>query len=157
MRVPPGSVAGAPASIGRASTSSSSSRLRVVVEHEEVADGGSEVLHGQARRARGDRTAADVLAACPPAAETTREGLPVRTTITLTRRSLLRTGAAATAASLVGIRPWTATPAAAAVSHLRRSTYAGLTGQSFRIGSVDLKPPSVSDLAGAASAVGAGG
>ena len=77
--------------------------------------------------------------------------IPVRTKITLTRRSLLRTAPAATAATLVGVRPLTAARAAAAAGHLRRSSYPGLTGQSFRIGSVDVELLSVSDLAGVAS------
>jgi hypothetical protein len=71
----------------------------------------------------------------------------------LTRRSLIRTGAAATAATLVGLRPWAAAPAAAGVTasaeYLRRSTYAGLAGQRFTIGSLELRLMAVSDLAGA--------
>jgi hypothetical protein len=72
----------------------------------------------------------------------------------LTRRSLLSSGAAATAAALIGLRPWAATPAAAAAGaagHLLRSSYEGLTGTSFAAGSVDLRLLSVSDLAGAAA------
>jgi hypothetical protein len=71
----------------------------------------------------------------------------------LTRRSLIRTGAAATAATLVGLRPWTAAPAAAAgatasAEYLRRSTYGGLAGQRFTVGPLALELLSVSDLAG---------
>ena len=68
---------------------------------------------------------------------------------TLTRRTLLRNGAAGTAAALLGTRPWSAAPAAAAAGHLRRSSYDGLVGQVFRAGSVDLRLLSVSDVAGA--------
>jgi hypothetical protein len=68
---------------------------------------------------------------------------------TLTRRSLLRAGALATAATLAGVRPWGAASAAAASGHLRRSSYDGLVGQSFGAGSVQLQLLSVSDLAGA--------
>ncbi len=70
----------------------------------------------------------------------------------LTRRSLLWSGAMATAAALVGIRPWAATPAAAAGApgHLLRSSYEGLAGNTFATASVDLRLLSVSDLAGAA-------
>jgi hypothetical protein len=75
----------------------------------------------------------------------------MRTTSTLTRRSLLRAGALATAATLAGVRPWGAAPAAAAAGHLRRSSYEGLIGQGFTIGSVELRLLSVSDLAGAAA------
>jgi hypothetical protein len=71
---------------------------------------------------------------------------------TITRRSLLRTGAAAAAATLVGVRPWDPPRAAAAApaGHLLRSSYAGLTGQSFATESAELRLLSVSDLAGAA-------
>jgi hypothetical protein len=69
---------------------------------------------------------------------------------TLTRRSLLRTGAAATAATMLGLRPWAAAPAAASGGHLVRSTYVGLVGQSFVAGSATLQLESVSDVAGAA-------
>jgi hypothetical protein len=75
----------------------------------------------------------------------------MRTTTTLTRRSLLRAGALATAATLAGVRPWGAAPAAAAAGHLRRSSYDGLVGQSFAVDSVELRLLSVSDLAGAAA------
>ena len=68
----------------------------------------------------------------------------------LTRRSLLRAGAAATAATLVGLRPWAPARAAAAAGHLRRSSYAGLVGQRFAAGSVALELLSVADVAGAA-------
>ena len=69
---------------------------------------------------------------------------------TLTRRSLLRTGALATAAMLAGAGPWRAAPAAAAAGHLRRSAYDGLVGQRFAAGGVELRLLSVTDLAGAA-------
>src|SRR4051794_4007307 len=84
-----------------------------------------------------------------------RAGLDLgqRLTRRLTRRSLLRVGAAASAGTLVGIRPW-ATAAAAAggpALHLRRSSYTGLTGQSFTLASRGtLRLLSVSDVAGAA-------
>jgi hypothetical protein len=70
-------------------------------------------------------------------------------TVTVTRRSLLRSGALAGAAALVGLRPWAPAPAAAAPGHLLRSSYDGLVGQSFGVGSVELRLMSVSDLAGA--------
>ena len=63
--------------------------------------------------------------------------------LTLTRRSLLRAGAIATAASFVGLRPWAAAPAAAASGHLLRSSYDGLVGEGFRVGSADLRLLSV--------------
>jgi hypothetical protein len=70
----------------------------------------------------------------------------------LTRRSLLRSGATAAAAALVGVRPWAPAQAAAAgpAGHLLRSSYAGLTGQRFATESTELRLLSVSDLAGAA-------
>ena len=76
----------------------------------------------------------------------------MRSTTTLTRRSLLRTSAAATAATLVGIRPWTAASATASApgDHLLRSSYTGLVGERFTTGSGHLRLVSVSDLAGAA-------
>jgi hypothetical protein len=74
----------------------------------------------------------------------------VQPTLTLTRRSLLRAGALATAGSFVGLRPWSPAPAAAAPGHLVRSSYDGLVGESFRVGSVDLRLLSVEDVAGAA-------
>jgi hypothetical protein len=67
-----------------------------------------------------------------------------------TRRSLLRSGALASVAALVGLRPWAAAPAAAAPSHLLRSSYEGLVGQRFGAGSVELTLVSVADVAGAA-------
>ena len=70
--------------------------------------------------------------------------------LTLTRRSLVRAGALAVAATLVGLRPWAAAPAAAAPGHLLRSSYEGLAGEGFRVGSADLRLLSVDDLAGAA-------
>ena len=69
---------------------------------------------------------------------------------TLTRRSLLRTGALATAATFAGLGPWAAARAAAAGSHLLRSSYTGLVGQRFAAGSVALRLLSVADVAGAA-------
>jgi uncharacterized protein DUF6916 len=69
---------------------------------------------------------------------------------TLTRRSLLRSGAIASAAALVGLRPWAAAPALAAQGHLLRSSYEGLVGHRFTAGSIELTLLSVSDLAGAA-------
>jgi hypothetical protein len=77
----------------------------------------------------------------------------LRTTKTLTRRSLLRGGAAATAAALAGIRPWAAPAVAGAVTpagHLARSSYAGRIGQRFATGSAELRLLSLSDVAGAA-------
>jgi hypothetical protein len=84
-----------------------------------------------------------------------RAGLDLgqRLTRRLTRRSLLRVGAAASAGTLVGIRPWATGPAAAAggpALHLLRSSYTGLTGQSFTLASGKLRLLSVSDVAGAA-------
>jgi hypothetical protein len=70
--------------------------------------------------------------------------------LTLTRRSLLHAGAIGAAASLAGLRPWAPAPAAAVPGHLLRSSYTGLVGQSFTIGSADLRLRSVGDLAGAA-------
>jgi Domain of unknown function (DUF6916) len=70
---------------------------------------------------------------------------------TLTRRTLLRTGAAAAAATMLGLRPWAAAPAAAASGgHLVRSAYAGLVGRRFAVGSAKLRLKSISDVAGAA-------
>jgi hypothetical protein len=66
---------------------------------------------------------------------------------TFSRRSLLRAGAIAV--TLVGLRPWAPTSAAAAPGHLLRSSYAGREGQRFVAGSVDLRLISVADLAGA--------
>lgn len=73
-------------------------------------------------------------------------------TRTLSRRTFLRNGAAATAAALLGAQPWSAAQAAAAGAHLRRSSYLGLVGQSFRAGSVELCLRSVADVAGAKQA-----
>ncbi|HEY6759900.1 MAG TPA: hypothetical protein VI318_10430 [Baekduia sp.] len=75
--------------------------------------------------------------------------------IEITRRSLLRTGATATAVAVVGVRPWSAAAASAAtpVGPLRRSDYAGLTGSDFTV--VDGTTPaslrlvSVEDVQGA--------
>jgi len=68
----------------------------------------------------------------------------------LTRRSLIRSGTAV-AATLVGLRPWAPARAAAAPSHLLRSSYADLVGRRFTTGSVELRLLAVSDLAGAAA------
>ena len=68
----------------------------------------------------------------------------------ITRRSLLRTGAAATAGMMLGVRPWAAAPAAAASGHLVRSSYNSLAGQSFAVGSTGRQLQSISDVAGAA-------
>jgi hypothetical protein len=75
------------------------------------------------------------------------ESTTMSTSIILTRRSLLRTGAIATAA-LVGLRPWAPGSAAAAPSHLVRSSYG--VGQRFAAGAADLHLVAVSDVAGAA-------
>jgi hypothetical protein len=56
----------------------------------------------------------------------------------------------ASAAAIVGLRPWAVTPAFAAPGHLLRSSYEGLVGHDFGAGSVTLTLLSVSDLAGAA-------
>jgi hypothetical protein len=73
------------------------------------------------------------------------------TSNTLTRRSLLRTGAVATAAMMLGVRPWAAAPAAAASGrHLFRSSYTGLAARRFAVGSAVLQLQSISDVAGAA-------
>jgi hypothetical protein len=75
--------------------------------------------------------------------------------IEITRRSLLRTGATATAAALVGVRPWNVTAAAAAtpVGPLRRSDYAGLAGTDFAVvdgtGPERLRLASIADVQGA--------
>ena len=70
---------------------------------------------------------------------------------TLTRRSLLRTGALATVATVAGLRPWAAAGAEAAVaSHLRRASYTPLIGQRFAVGPIRLRLLSVADVAGAA-------
>jgi hypothetical protein len=72
----------------------------------------------------------------------------------LTRRSLLRAGAAAGAVAVVGVRPWAAM-AAAGPGYLTRSAYAGLEGTSFTVETgaepVVLRLVSVSDVAGAAT------
>lgn len=70
----------------------------------------------------------------------------------LTRRTLLRDGAAATLAAMLGASVRSSTAAAASAGHLRRSSYTGLVGQSFAAGSVELRLVSVSDVAGAKSA-----
>lgn len=68
----------------------------------------------------------------------------------ITRRSLLRGGAGIAAVTLVGLRPWSAATAAAATpGWLRRSAYAGLTGQEFSAGTVPLRLLSVADVGGA--------
>src|SRR3954453_12534867 len=75
-----------------------------------------------------------------------------RSTRRLPRRSLLHLGAAASAGTLVGIRPWATASAIAAAgppAHLRRSSYTGLIGQSFALASGTLRLLSVSDVAGA--------
>jgi hypothetical protein len=72
------------------------------------------------------------------------------TSNTLSRRSLLRTGAAATAAMMLGLRPWAPAPAAASGSHLVRSSYTGLLRRRFAVGSAELRLRSISDVAGAA-------
>ena len=69
---------------------------------------------------------------------------------TFTRRSLLRSGAVAGAAVVVGVRPWAASPALAAPGHLLRSSYEGLVGHRFTVGWVELRLLSISDVAGAA-------
>ena len=60
-----------------------------------------------------------------------REIAPCSAATTLTRRSLLRSGSLATAATLAGLRPWSAAPALASAGHLQRSAYDGLVGQRF--------------------------
>jgi len=75
----------------------------------------------------------------------------MRSTRGLTRRSLLRLGAAATAGTLVGLRPATASAAAdGGPLYLMRSSYTGLTRQTFTLESGRLRLLSVSDVAGAA-------
>lgn len=75
----------------------------------------------------------------------------------LTRRSLLRAGAGAGAAAVIGVRPWAAAAAAAgtAPGYLTRSGYAGLEGTTFTVETgadpVVLRLESVADVAGAAS------
>ena len=52
---------------------------------------------------------------------------------------------------MLGMRPWAATPAAAAAGrHLVRSSYTGLSRRSFSVGSAELQLESISDVAGAA-------
>jgi hypothetical protein len=72
----------------------------------------------------------------------------------ITRRSLLRTGATATAAVVIGVRPWDPAAAGAAgvaSTPLRRSDYAGLVGTDFAVADAPqaavLRLASVSDLA----------
>ena len=74
----------------------------------------------------------------------------------LTRRSLLRAGAGAGAAAVIGVRPWAAAAAAStAPGYLTRSGYAGLEGTSFTVETgadpVVLRLESVADVAGATS------
>jgi hypothetical protein len=75
----------------------------------------------------------------------------------LTRRSLLRAGAGAGAAAVIGVRPWAAASAAAAGApgYLTRSGYAGLEGTTFTVETgadpVVLRLESVADVAGAAT------
>jgi hypothetical protein len=74
----------------------------------------------------------------------------------LTRRSLLRVGAGAGAAVVIGVRPWGAAAAAATPpGHLTRSGYAGLEGTSFTVETgadpVVLRLESIADVAGAAT------
>jgi hypothetical protein len=75
----------------------------------------------------------------------------------LTRRSLLRAGAGAGAAVVIGVRPWAAAAAAAgtAPGYLTRSGYAGLEGTSFTVETgadpVVLRLESIADVAGAAT------
>jgi hypothetical protein len=78
-------------------------------------------------------------------------GQPMRPSTTLTRRSLMRMGAAATATMVVGLRLWAPARASAASDHLLRSSYAGRLGQRFSTGSVGLELLSVADVAGAAA------
>jgi hypothetical protein len=78
-------------------------------------------------------------------------GQPMSFPITLTRRSLLRIGAAATATTTVGLRPWAPARAFARPDHLLRSSYAGRVGQRFAACSVQLELVSVADVAGAAA------
>ena len=78
-------------------------------------------------------------------------GEPMSCPITMTRRSLLRVGAAATATTIVGLRPWAPARASAGPGHLVRSSYAGRVGQRFAAGSVGLELLSVADVAGAAA------
>jgi hypothetical protein len=75
---------------------------------------------------------------------------PMHPPPTLTRRSLLRSGAAAGAAMFVGLRPWATAHAAGAPGHLLRSSYEGLVGHRFTVGSGELRLLSISDVAGAA-------
>jgi len=75
----------------------------------------------------------------------------------LTRRSLLRAGAGAGAAVVIGVRPWAAAAAAAgtAPGYLTRSGYAGLEGTSFTVETgaepVVLRLEPIADVAGAAT------
>lgn len=75
----------------------------------------------------------------------------------LTRRSLLRAGAGAGAAAVIGVRPWAAASAAAggAPGYLTRSGYAGLEGTTFTVETgadpIVLRLDSVADVAGAAT------
>jgi hypothetical protein len=73
----------------------------------------------------------------------------------LTRRSLLQAGAVTGAGVVVGLRPWSAAPAAAAAApaYLRRSSYTALVRRNFAIardgGPVVLNLLGVADVAGA--------
>jgi hypothetical protein len=78
-------------------------------------------------------------------------GEPMSCPITMTRRSLLRVGAATTATTIVGLRPWAPARASAGPCHPVRSSYAGRVGQRFAAGSVGLELLSVADVAGAAA------
>jgi len=78
-------------------------------------------------------------------------GQPMSFSITMTRRSLLRVGAAGTATTMVGLMPWSPARAFAGPGHLLRSSYAGRVGRRFAAGSVGLELLSVADVAGAAA------
>jgi hypothetical protein len=75
--------------------------------------------------------------------------------ISLTRRSLLQAGATTGAGIVVGLRPWSAAPAAAAAtpSFLRRSSYTTLVRRDFAVAGA--AAPVVLNLLGVADVAGA--
>jgi hypothetical protein len=71
----------------------------------------------------------------------------------LTRRGLLQAGGVAGFAALAGGRPWAPASASAATrpSPLARSTYTGITGTAFQVGTQTLELVGVADLPSAAT------
>jgi hypothetical protein len=58
-------------------------------------------------------------------------------------------GALAAAGTLGGLRPWAISSSEAAASHLRRSSWARLLGERFKVGSSQLRLLTVTNVAGA--------